>query len=160
MGLANEELRQHDSYGTRVGLDPLVDPSARVRFRALCYRQSSARISHALAIESPRLPSSASLLRRRCPSLPQCRDHSLPEISLTPLILCHLSSLLPTLFPFPCLVSAFLFPSLKAPRPASLSGVIHMCVARLSLHNRGRPSDIDVFPKTQFANLNTKRLYK
>ena len=49
MGLANEELRQHDSYRTRVGLDPLVDPSARAQFRALCYRQSSARIGHALA---------------------------------------------------------------------------------------------------------------
>ncbi len=31
-------------------------------------------------------------------------------------------------FPLHCPVSAFLFSSLKAPRPASVSGVIHICV--------------------------------
>jgi hypothetical protein len=50
----------------------------------------TARVPPALVMLLPRLPSSASLLRRRCPSLPLCRDHSLPEIALARLILCPL----------------------------------------------------------------------
>ncbi len=90
----------------------------------------TARALPALVMLLPRLSSSASLPRRRSPSLPQCRDHSLPEIALARLICVPFPtpSLLPPLFPLPFLVSAFLFSSLKAPRPASLSGVIHISV--------------------------------
>jgi hypothetical protein len=59
----------------------------------------TARALPALVMLLPRLPSSASLLRRRCPSLPLCRDHSLPEIALARLIFCPLP--LPTSPPTP-----------------------------------------------------------
>ena len=41
--LADLELHQHDSFRSRQGLPPLANPSARAQFRALCYRQMSAR---------------------------------------------------------------------------------------------------------------------
>ena len=63
MALASLELRQHDAFRARTGLDPLVEESARSQFRALCFRQSSARLGHALAkatvkrlLASPSLP--------------------------------------------------------------------------------------------------------
>ena len=43
------ELRQHDAFLQRVGLDPLVDPADRAQFRALSFRQISAQLSNALA---------------------------------------------------------------------------------------------------------------
>ena len=61
--LADLELRQYDDTRARQGLDPMLDPSARSHFRALCYRQISARIGHAAAkatvmrlLAVPRLP--------------------------------------------------------------------------------------------------------
>jgi hypothetical protein len=61
--LADLELRQHDSSLVRQGLPPLLDPSARSQFRAIAYRQISARIGIAVAKASvmrflgvPRLP--------------------------------------------------------------------------------------------------------
>jgi hypothetical protein len=61
--LADLELRQHDSSLARQGLPPLSDPSARSQFRAIAYRQISARIGIAVAKASvmrllgvPRLP--------------------------------------------------------------------------------------------------------
>jgi hypothetical protein len=58
--LANLEFRQHDSLLARQDLPLMMDPSAWSQFRALCYRQTSARIRrqifrHASAW-SPRLP--------------------------------------------------------------------------------------------------------
>ena len=47
--LADLELRLHDSLRAKQGLDPLADPSARSQFRAMCYRQISARLGHAVA---------------------------------------------------------------------------------------------------------------
>ena len=72
------ELLQHDSFLARQGLDPMKDLSARSQFRALCYRQISARLGHAVAKASvmrllglPRLPvpeyAPRSLLARNCP---------------------------------------------------------------------------------------------
>jgi hypothetical protein len=46
--LADLETRQHESLLARQGLPPL-DPSACSQFRAICYRQSSAHIGHAVA---------------------------------------------------------------------------------------------------------------
>ena len=40
------ELAQHDDLQ---GLDPLMDPSARAQYRHHCFRQSSARLGHAIA---------------------------------------------------------------------------------------------------------------
>ena len=61
--LADLELRQHDSQLARQRLPPMMDPSARSQFRAICYRQISARIGQAVAKASvmrllgvPRLP--------------------------------------------------------------------------------------------------------
>ena len=76
--LADLELRQHDSFLARQGLDPMKDLSARSQFLALCYRQISARLGHAVAKASvmrllglPRLPvpeyAPRSLLARNCP---------------------------------------------------------------------------------------------
>ena len=76
--MADLELRLHDSLRAKQGLDPLADPSARSQFRAMCYRQISARLGHAVAKASvmrllgiPRLPVPASvpraLLTRNCP---------------------------------------------------------------------------------------------
>jgi hypothetical protein len=57
------QLRQHDSILARQGLPPLLDPSARSQFRAICYWQISARLGFAVAKASvmhllgvPRLP--------------------------------------------------------------------------------------------------------
>ena len=47
--LADLELQKHDSFLARQGLDPTKDHSARSQFRALCYRQISARLGHAVA---------------------------------------------------------------------------------------------------------------
>ena len=47
--LADLELRQHDSQLARQCLPPMLDPSARSQFRAICYRQISARIGQAVA---------------------------------------------------------------------------------------------------------------
>ncbi len=44
------ELRHHDAYRARTGLDPLADQSARSQFQTLCFRQSSARLGFALAV--------------------------------------------------------------------------------------------------------------
>ena len=49
LSLADLELRLHDSLRAKQGLDPLADPSARSQFRAMCYRQISARLGHAVA---------------------------------------------------------------------------------------------------------------
>ena len=76
--LADLELRQHDSFLARQGLDPMKDSSARSQFRALCYRQISAHIGHAVAKASvmrllglPRRsvshPVPRSTLARNCP---------------------------------------------------------------------------------------------
>ena len=46
--LADLEMRQHESLLASQGLPPM-DPSARSQFRAICYRQTSARICHAVA---------------------------------------------------------------------------------------------------------------
>ena len=46
--LADLEMRQHESLLASQGLPPM-DPSARSQFRAICYRQTSARIGHAVA---------------------------------------------------------------------------------------------------------------
>ena len=61
--LANLELIRHDESRHRQGLDPLVDPSARSQYRALCYRHLTARLGHAVAkatvmrlLALPRLP--------------------------------------------------------------------------------------------------------
>ena len=70
MALASLELRHHDAYRARTGLDPLADPSARSQFRMLCFRQSSARVGFALAkatvkrlLATPSLPFQPSFLR-------------------------------------------------------------------------------------------------
>ena len=47
--LAHLELIRHDDSRHRQGLDPLVDPSARSQYRALCYRHLTARLGHAVA---------------------------------------------------------------------------------------------------------------
>ena len=76
--LADLELRQHDSLLASQGLPPLMDPSARSQFRAISYRQISARIGHAVAKASvmrllgvPRLPLQQfpprASLARNCP---------------------------------------------------------------------------------------------
>jgi hypothetical protein len=49
MALASLQLRQHEARRASSGLDPLPDESARSQFRALCFRQSSARIGNAIA---------------------------------------------------------------------------------------------------------------
>ena len=61
--LADLELRRHDTQLARQGLSPLLDPSARSQFRAICYRQISARIGQAVdkatvmrLLGVPRLP--------------------------------------------------------------------------------------------------------
>ena len=76
--LADLQLRQHDSVLARQGLPPLLDPSARSQFRAICYRQISARLGLAVAKASvmrllgvPRLPVPPpvprAVLARNCP---------------------------------------------------------------------------------------------
>ena len=61
--LADLELRQHDSSLVRQGLPPMLDTYVRSQFRAIAYRQISARIGIAVAKASvmrllgvPRLP--------------------------------------------------------------------------------------------------------
>jgi hypothetical protein len=77
--LADLELRQHEAFLSRQNLAP-IDPSARSQFRAISYRQISARIGLAVAKASvmrllsiARLPSPSfvprSLLARNCPGL-------------------------------------------------------------------------------------------
>ena len=71
--LAALELRQHDAFRQRVGLDPLAVPADRAQFRALSFRHISARIGHALA--------KATVMRLLgTPSLP--RDLPLPRTAL------------------------------------------------------------------------------
>ena len=61
--LADYELAQHDDWLAQQGLDPLMDPSARAQYRHHCFRQSSARLGHAIA--------KATVMRLlACPSLP------------------------------------------------------------------------------------------
>ncbi len=43
------DLRQREAYRSCSCLDPLPDESAPSQFRVLCFRQSSARLGHALA---------------------------------------------------------------------------------------------------------------
>ena len=61
--LADLELRRHDTQLARQRLSPMIDPSARSQFRAICYRQISARVGQAVAkatvvrlLGVPRLP--------------------------------------------------------------------------------------------------------
>ena len=61
--LTNLESVGHDESRHRQGLDPLLDPSARSQYRALCYRHITARLGHAVAkaivmrlLALPRLP--------------------------------------------------------------------------------------------------------
>ncbi len=69
---------EHNSLLARRGLPPLLDPSARSQFRAICYGQTSARMGLAGAkasvmrlLEAPRLPLpppvSRAALARSCP---------------------------------------------------------------------------------------------
>jgi hypothetical protein len=83
-------MRQHESLLASQGLSPM-DPSARSQFHAICYRQTSARIGHAVAKASvmrllgvPRLPlpqliSSYALARNR----PGPADSFSPPFPLT-----------------------------------------------------------------------------
>ncbi len=88
--LADLEARQHESLLTRQGLPPM-DPSARSQYRAICYRQSSAHIGHAVAKASvmhilgvSRLPLQqllpSALLARNCPGP---ADSFFPPVPLT-----------------------------------------------------------------------------
>ena len=46
MALASLEIEQYEAQRSRNGLNPLPDESARSRFRALCFRQSSSCLGH------------------------------------------------------------------------------------------------------------------
>ena len=113
MALASLELRQHDAFRARTGLDPLVEESARSQFRALCFRQSSARLGHALAKATvKRLLAS--------PSLPLPFAQCLLEIALARLISfprpsSPLPSLVPTKLPTTSLVLSFLSCHIPSP---------------------------------------------
>jgi hypothetical protein len=70
MALACLELSQHAEYRAHPEMDQLTDASARSQFRALCFRQSSARIGQALAkalvkhlLATPSLPIAPPFLR-------------------------------------------------------------------------------------------------
>ena len=83
--LADLELRQHESLLASQGLPPM-EPSARSQFRAICYRQTSARIGHAVAKASvmrllgvPRLP-----LPHLIPSYALARNRPGPADSFSP----------------------------------------------------------------------------
>lgn len=87
--LADLELRHHDSLLARQGLPPMLDPSARSQFRAISYRQISARIGHAVAKASvmrllgvPRLPLPPFVpharLARNCPGPADCFSPPIP----------------------------------------------------------------------------------
>jgi hypothetical protein len=83
--LADLELRQHESLLASQNLPPM-DPSARSQFRAICYRQTSARIGHAVAKASvmrllgvPRLP-----LPHLIPSYALARNRPGPADSFSP----------------------------------------------------------------------------
>ncbi len=111
--LADLQLRQHDSILARQGLPPLLDPSVRSQFRAICYRQISARLGLAVAISRKRFChappwSSSSSCTSACPScslgleLPWPCRFLLPS---PPSHLCFLPLLAPSFlvpFPFPC----------------------------------------------------------
>jgi hypothetical protein len=88
--LADLELRQHEAFLGSQNLAPM-DPSARSQYRAISYRQISARIGLAVAKASvmrllgiPRLPSPSavprSLLARNCPGP---ADSFSPPVPLT-----------------------------------------------------------------------------
>ena len=47
--LAQFKLARHDQWFISQGLNPFMDPSARAQYRQLCFRQSSARLGHAIA---------------------------------------------------------------------------------------------------------------
>jgi hypothetical protein len=89
--LADLELRQHDSQLARQCLPPLTDPSARSQFRAICYRQISARIGQAVAkatvmrlLGVPRLPLPSFLPRTALAwNRPGPADSFSPPIPLT-----------------------------------------------------------------------------
>ena len=105
--LADLELRRHNDYRRQQGLDALEDPAARSQFRALCYRQISARIGNAVAkatvmrlLAIPRLPVplpvDRTLLARNRPGPADSFSPSCPS-SLSSLV--YSSSLSPALSP-------------------------------------------------------------
>ena len=105
--LADLELRRHNDYRRQQGLDALEDPAARSQFRALCYRQISARIGNAVAkatvmrlLVIPRLPVpipvDRTLLARNRPGPADSFSPSCPS-SLSSLV--YSSSLSPALSP-------------------------------------------------------------
>jgi hypothetical protein len=105
VSLADLELRQHESLLASQGLPPM-EPSACSQFHAICYRQTSARIGHAVAKASvmrllgvPRLP-----LPRIIPSHALARNRPGPADSFSP--------------PFPLSYASSLG---SLPSPASLS---------------------------------------
>ena len=110
--LADLELRQHESLLASQGLLPM-DPSARSQFRAICYRQTSARIGHAVAKASvmrllgvPRLP-----LPQLIPSYALARNRPGPADSFSPPFpLTYASSLHPLLPPLSFVPILFLCP--------------------------------------------------
>jgi hypothetical protein len=78
-------MEQHESLLASQGLPSMV-PSARSQFRAICYRQTSARIGHAVAkasvmrlLGAPRLP-----LPRLIPSYALARNRAGPADSFSP----------------------------------------------------------------------------
>ena len=86
--LADLESRQQESLFARQNLPPM-DPSARSQFRAICYRQISARIGHAVAKASvmrllgvPRLPLPSPVpryaLAQNCPGPADSFSHPVP----------------------------------------------------------------------------------
>ena len=114
--LADLELRQHESLLASQGLPPM-DPSACSQFRAICYRQTSACIGHAVAKASvmrllgvPRLPlpqliPSCALARNRpgpADSFLLIPSPTLPPLAPSPL-------LRPYPFPLPLLRNSSLF---------------------------------------------------
>jgi hypothetical protein len=86
--LADLESRQQESLFARQNHPPM-DPSARSQFRAICYRQISARIGHAVAKASvmrllgvPRLPLPSPVpryaLAQNCPGPADSFSHPVP----------------------------------------------------------------------------------
>ena len=113
----NLELLRHDESRQSQGLDPLVDPSARFQYRALCYRYITARLGHAVAKATVMRPLALPLL-----SLPPHTDRS----SLSPGI--SLARLIRSFFPLSPLsfVILFLPPSLNLNLSISLPLSLHL----------------------------------
>jgi hypothetical protein len=115
--LADLEVRQHESLLASQGL-PHMDPSACSQFRAICYRQTSARIGHAVAKASvmrllgvPPLP-----LPQLIPSYVLARNHPGTADSFSASCSSHLC-FLPWLPPLSFVSIFFLCPF----------SVIHLC---------------------------------